>query len=164
MIVTPPLDEWQIREVLETVYDPEIPVLSVVDMGIVRRWVWDGARLLVSITPTYSGCPAMRTIEEEIVAAFRNRGIDASVTKEISPAWTTDWLSPEARARLRDSGITPPAAAPRHTTTDPVPQTVACPYCDSTETEEVSAFGSTPCKALFRCRSCGSPFDHFKRL
>ncbi len=155
------IDQSQILDVLESVADPEIPVLSVVDMGIVRAVEWNGDELQVSITPTYSGCPAMSLIEGEIVKAFAAKGVTASVRRVISPAWTTESLSATGRRKLLESGIAPPAPVPPgvETRQTPIP---ACPYCGSPNTEIVSEFGSTACKSILRCRSCGSPFDYFK--
>lgn len=155
------LGTQRVWTILESVSDPEIPALSIVDMGIVRDVQWNGDGLLVSITPTYSGCPAMTMIEKEIVTAFRLVGVDATVRRVLSPAWTTEWLSEKGRRRLLASGIAPPAGSVEiHLPAT----TVVCPFCGSEETDVVSEFGSTACKALYRCRSCGSPFDYFKPL
>jgi ring-1,2-phenylacetyl-CoA epoxidase subunit PaaD len=157
--------EDRAREALRTVMDPGIPALSIVDLGILRDVAIDGDRVTVTITPTYSGCPAMKMIEDEISAALRTAGFTAvSIQTVLSPAWTTDWLTDEGKRKLRECAIAPPerliewpkrgAAAPR----------VACPRCGSFETEEKSFFGSTACKALYLCRSCGEPFDFLKPL
>jgi ring-1,2-phenylacetyl-CoA epoxidase subunit PaaD len=158
----------EIWRLLAEVPDPEIPVLSVVDLGIVRNVAYAGDTLHVMITPTYSGCPATRTIERDIARALAERGIgDAVLDVALAPAWTTDWLTPEAREKLRAYGIAPPeddGAATgaangilrfRETRT-------ACPRCGARDVTLVSAFGSTPCKALYRCNVCREPFDHFK--
>lgn len=151
--------------------DPEIPVISVVELGIVRDVAWEDDTLVVTVTPTYSGCPATALINEEITAALKRRGVDkVRMERRISPAWTTDWMAPEARERLRGFGIVPPvdgtassgelvtvigrAKAPA--------LELACPRCGSTHTERVSQFGSTPCKASWRCKDCLEPFDYFK--
>ncbi len=135
--------------VLEGVMDPEIPVVSVVDLGIVR----DVGEDRVTITPTYSGCPATdvihRTIREELDAAGYR---DVAIRTVLSPAWTTDWISERGKEALRRYGIAPPELA----------KAATCPQCGSTDTEEVSRFGSTPCKAQWRCKSCLEPFDRFK--
>lgn len=148
----------KIREWLEAVPDPEIPVVSVVDLGIVRDAAWHGDELEVTITPTYSGCPAIAVIAHDIEAALHAHGVArVKLTTRLSPPWTTDWLSPQGREKLHGFGIAPPelnAIAPR----------VHCPHCGSSQTECVSAFGSTPCKALYRCRACREPFDYFKPL
>jgi ring-1,2-phenylacetyl-CoA epoxidase subunit PaaD len=142
----------RVLALLADVPDPEIPALSVVDLGIVRE-VRDGTPLSVVITPTYSGCPATLAIEGSIRAALDAAGLsDTAIVTELSPPWTTDWISEEGREKLRAYGIAPPSAADRPT----------CSHCGSTDTEEISRFGSTPCKALHRCRSCAEPFDAFK--
>lgn len=158
------LDAKHIWVILESVSDPEIPALSVVDMGIVREAEWKGEVLQVSITPTYSGCPAMAMIEKEIVKAFRTEGVEASIQRVLSPAWTTEWLSEKGRQMLLESGIAPPAQISGSVEIELPGKAIACPFCGSEETEVISAFGSTACKSLHRCRSCGSPFDYFKPL
>ncbi len=153
------------RQVLESVADPEVPVLTVDDLGIIRdiRFADDGV-LEVVITPTYSGCPAMGVIEVNIRAALQSEGFDpVRVITVLSPAWTTDWLSAEGRRKLREYGIAPPAEA----SLDKKAlfgerQALVCPHCGSSETEMISQFGSTACKALFRCHACLEPFDYFK--
>jgi ring-1,2-phenylacetyl-CoA epoxidase subunit PaaD len=144
-------DLARIWSVLESVPDPEIPVLSVIDLGIVREVRSDR----VVLTPTYTGCPAALVIETMVRAALDKAGL-AHVTVEtvLSPPWTTDWISDEGRRKLREYGIAPP--------TRPGQSAVECPQCGSSDTEEISRFGSTPCKALWRCRACAEPFDHFK--
>jgi ring-1,2-phenylacetyl-CoA epoxidase subunit PaaD len=139
--------------VLMVVPDPEIPVVSVVDLGIVREV--DAATRRVVITPTYTGCPATQVIERDIRAALDAAGYrDWRIETALSPAWTTDWISAEGRRKLRAYGIAPP--------TPPGERRVECPQCGSVATEEISRFGSTPCKALWRCRDCAEPFDLFK--
>ncbi|AXA92641.1 1,2-phenylacetyl-CoA epoxidase subunit PaaD [Massilia sp. YMA4] len=161
---------------LADVPDPEIPVISVVDLGIVRDVNVDGAAVSVTITPTYSGCPAMQVIESAVRDALRDHGVpQVDVVTQLSPAWTTDWMSEQAKAKLKDYGIAPPAqqvidisglrggglaaAVSRRASVLP---TVACPHCGSTHTELTSQFGSTPCKALYKCLDCREPFDYFK--
>lgn len=144
----------EIWDWLDSVPDPEIPVISVVDLGIVRGVKWDGDTLEVAVTPTYSGCPATTVISLDIQTALQDRGIeDIRIRTQISPPWTTDWLSDKGRARLEDYGIAPPRAAggPGH-----------CPRCKSTDVTRISQFGSTPCKAQWRCTTCLEPFDYFK--
>lgn len=137
-----------IRAVLAGVMDPEIPVVSVLDLGIVRDVTDDK----VTVTPTYSGCPATHAIEQDIRAALDANGFrDVAIVTTLTPPWTTDWISDKGKAALAAYGIAPPADGP-----------VACPQCGSTDTQEVSRFGSTPCKAQWRCTSCGEPFDRFK--
>lgn len=139
---------------LDEVPDPEIPVISVVDLGIVRDVAWDGDTLEIAVTPTYSGCPATSVIAMDIETALRDRGLDQiRIRTQIAPPWTTDWLSDKGRARLEEYGIAPPrpAGGPER-----------CPRCHSTDLTRVSQFGSTPCKAHWRCNACLEPFDYFK--
>ena len=156
--------------VLESVPDPEIPVLSVVDLGIVRHVRWsetgDGRSILhVGVTPTYSGCPATEVIRHSIETALGQEGYtDAVVEDVLSPPWTSDWVTEAGKRKLLSFGIAPPQASvssPRHLFHTPI---VACPRCSSRATERVSEFGSTPCKAHYRCTSCLEPFDYFKCL
>jgi ring-1,2-phenylacetyl-CoA epoxidase subunit PaaD len=156
--------ERAVWRVLEGVLDPEIPVLSVVELGIVRyaHWVPDG-QLHVGLTPTYSGCPATDVIRRAVRDALDEAGYDGAVIEEVlSPPWTSDWLTESGRRKLESFGIAPPAhavASPRHLFRAPV---IRCPRCGSTNSERVSEFGSTPCKAHYRCVSCLEPFDYFK--
>jgi ring-1,2-phenylacetyl-CoA epoxidase subunit PaaD len=150
---------------LAEVPDPEVPALSVVDLGIVRglRELDDGT-LEVTLTPTYSGCPATEVIEAAVLAALAPLG-PARACTQLAPAWTTDWISDEGRRKLRDYGIAPPGA----TATDGaapirIVRRVPCPRCGSTHTERLSAFGATACKSLHRCLDCREPFEHFKPL
>ncbi len=139
---------------LDAVPDPEIPVISVVDLGIVRDLAWEGDTLIVTVTPTYSGCPATTIISLDIETALRAHGIEAlEIRRQLSPAWTTDWLSDKGRAKLEGYGIAPP---------QPAGGPERCPHCGSQDLERVSQFGSTPCKAHWRCRACLEPFDYFK--
>ena len=139
---------------LAEVPDPEIPVISLVDLGIIRGVQWQGDTLEITVTPTYSGCPATSVINFEIEAALRGHGIEnLSLKRQIAPPWTTDWLSEAGRAKLESYGIAPPQAAGG-------PQ--RCPHCQSTAVEKISQFGSTPCKAQWRCTDCLEPFDYFK--
>ena len=163
-LASPSLD--QVWAWLGEVPDPEIPAVSVVDLGIVRDVRWEGAALVVTVTPTYSGCPATGFISLAIENALRERGL-ASVRLErrISPPWTTDWISDAGRERLRAYGIAPPvgkAAGLERRLLARAPLVVACPRCGSTDTARISEFGSTPCKAQYRCRGCLEPFDYFK--
>ncbi len=153
-----------IREVLEAVRDPEIPILTIADLGILRDIYRRDDGIVVVITPTYSGCPAMQTIEDDIVAVLAGAGItDATVETRLAPAWTTDWLSAAGREKLLEVGIAPPAetSADKRRLTGSAPE-IACPQCGSSETEKISEFGSTACKALYRCTNCLEPFDYFK--
>ncbi|MGA2287586.1 1,2-phenylacetyl-CoA epoxidase subunit PaaD [Bradyrhizobium sp.] len=145
-----------------SVVDPEIPVLTIADLGVLREVTVKDGRVEVAITPTYSGCPAMNMIGVEIELALRRAGFpDAKVHTVLSPAWTTDWMSEDGRRKLREYGIAPPQAAGSRRALFGVQQ-VACPQCGSDNTEVLSEFGSTSCKALWRCRSCREPFDYFK--
>ena len=161
-----PVSADQVYAWLQEVPDPEIPVLSVVDLGVVRDVSWDGEACVVVITPTYSGCPAMREITQDIQQTLARHGIDeVRVETRLAPAWTTDWMSEKGREALKGYGIAAPAeraidisgisrraAAPA----------IACPRCGSRDTRMVSNFGSTSCKALYRCVACREPFDYFK--
>ena len=145
----------QVWQVLRSVMDPEIPVLSVVDLGVVRYVRTDGAGLCVRITPTYSGCPATEVIQRSIREALAREDLeDVTVETVLSPPWTSEWLSEEGRRKLEAFGIAAPSA---HSAAN-----VACPRCGSHEVQRVSEFGSTPCKAHYRCRECLEPFDVFK--
>ena len=161
-----------IRHWLSHVPDPEIPVISLTDLGIIRDVAWQGDTLVVTVTPTYSGCPATTVINLDIEAALRAKGIvNLRLERQLSPPWTTDWISAEGRAKLRAYGIAPPVDGTaadgriagriaRLAGTSNL--TIACPRCNSTATEKVSQFGSTPCKASYRCTDCLEPFDYFK--
>jgi ring-1,2-phenylacetyl-CoA epoxidase subunit PaaD len=145
-----------------SVTDPEIPVLTIDDLGVLREVKLIGDRVEVAITPTYSGCPAMTMIALEIELALRRAGFaDTHVRTVLSPAWTTDWMSEAGRRKLRDYGIAPPSASGTRRALFGAVQ-VACPQCGSDDTELLSEFGSTSCKALWRCKACREPFDHFK--
>jgi ring-1,2-phenylacetyl-CoA epoxidase subunit PaaD len=148
--------------VAASVVDPEIPVLTIADLGVLRDVAVDEGRVEVTITPTYSGCPAMNMITLEIELALEREGFrDSKVRTVLAPAWTTDWMSEEGRRKLREYGIAPPQAASSRRGLFGVAQ-VACPQCGSSDTEVLSEFGSTSCKALWRCKSCREPFDYFK--
>jgi ring-1,2-phenylacetyl-CoA epoxidase subunit PaaD len=150
------------RAAAASVTDPELPPLTIDDLGILRHVCIDNGTVEVSITPTYSGCPAMREITDAIATAVRDIGVEkVRVRLVLTPAWTTDWLTDSARARLLDLGIAPPE--PGHGTEALFARTnVTCPRCHSTNTERISAFGSTACKALHRCLNCCEPFEAFK--
>ncbi|MFT7134252.1 1,2-phenylacetyl-CoA epoxidase subunit PaaD [Sulfitobacter sp.] len=139
---------------LDTVPDPEIPVISLTDLGIIRDVQWQDDTLEVTVTPTYSGCPATTIINLDIETALRGHGIEKlALKRQLSPAWTSDWMTDSGRAKLEGYGIAPPqpAGGPQH-----------CPRCKSTHVEKISQFGSTPCKAQWRCTDCLEPFDYFK--
>jgi len=158
----------EVLDAVRGIPDPEIPAVSIEDLGILRDLTLDADTGVVEvvITPTYSGCPAMRAIEDAIARVCRAHGFRASVQTRLFPPWTTDWIGPDARERLRQYGIAPPGQAAQ---AGPVPialgrHTVACPRCGSERTTEVAHFGSTSCKALRRCDACREPFDEFKAL
>jgi ring-1,2-phenylacetyl-CoA epoxidase subunit PaaD len=165
--VAPELDAvWQL---LATIPDPEIPVISIVELGIVRAVTQVGSELVVTVTPTYSGCPATRIIATDIRRKLLDAGIAyCRIETRLAPAWTTDWMAPEARERLRLYGIAPPGDRGGARVIDlgglrrRSAAVVPCPRCGSSNTVELSHFGSTPCKAQFRCTECREPFDYFK--
>ena len=141
------------RKVAASVVDPEIPVLTIDDLGILRSVVVDEGRVIVTITPTYSGCPAMGQMEDDIVTAFERIGVEGvEVVTVHFPAWSTDWISQDGQRKLRQFGIAPAVS----------PQELTCPLCDASDPTMIARFGSTACKALMVCSSCGEPFDYFK--
>ncbi len=160
----------QLWQWLSQVADPEIPVISVVDLGIVRGWQWlDDERLEVMITPTYSGCPAMQAIADDIRSALTQHGLnEVTIATQLSPAWTTDWMSESGKQKLREFGIAPPAQQASEQVIDVSAMlnrdapAIDCPQCGSLHTRLISQFGSTACKALYRCTECLEPFDYFK--
>ncbi len=161
------LTEAEAWQVLRTVPDPEIPVISVCELGIVRAIRATDDALTVVVTPTYSGCPATEVIAASIRTALGEAGAaTVSVETQLSPAWTTDWIEADAAARLRAYGIVPPnrTAETAVQTIRLVPRAIACPRCDSRKTTRLAAFGSTACKALWRCEDCMEPFEEFKPL
>lgn len=157
----------EVFEILDGVKDPEVPALSVVELGIVRDASLENDTLVVTVTPTYSGCPAMREIEADIRDALARHGLGPiEIRTTYTPAWTTDWIGPEARAKLEAYGIAPPSAA---ASDELIPlrragASLRCPFCKSKDTEQRSAFGSTACKAIWYCRSCRQPFEEFKAI
>jgi ring-1,2-phenylacetyl-CoA epoxidase subunit PaaD len=165
-MVSVPQDTAELRQrawdAAAGVVDPELPVLTIADLGVLRDVAVTAAGVEVTITPTYSGCPAMNMIGVEIELALERAGFrNPKIRTVLSPAWTTDWMSEDGRRKLRDYGIAPPqAAASRRALFGE--QQLACPQCGSDDTELLSEFGSTSCKALWRCKSCREPFDHFK--
>ena len=139
--------------ILKTIPDPEIPAISIVDLGIIRDVQCDDDMFNITITPTYIGCPAMSFIKEEIIYNMESQGvINYQIKTSLAPPWTTDWMSEGVKAKLKDAGIAPPS------------KNVICPQCDSLEVEVISNFGSTACKALYKCLSCAEPFHHFKQF
>ncbi len=155
MVTTSAIDLDRAREVVSRVVDPEIPVLTVADLGILRDVTAEEGKVVCTITPTYSGCPAMRQIEADITGALRAAGFEQAEVRTIyRPAWTTDWISEEGRNKLSGFGIAPPDHE----------EDVLCPRCSADRPRLVARFGSTACKALMVCSSCGEPFDWFKQL
>lgn len=154
-----------IWELLENVSDPEVPVLTIVDLGVVRKVELTNDQVEVTITPTYSGCPAMQVIEEDIITELKNSGLEkVKVYTVLSPAWTTDWLSENGKRKLKEYGIAPPQDEVDKSVLFSDPLVVPCPKCDSKNTKMVSQFGSTACKAHYQCLECKEPFDYFKCL
>jgi ring-1,2-phenylacetyl-CoA epoxidase subunit PaaD len=156
------------RDIAGSVADPELPMLTIADLGILRDVSVDGRRAVVTITPTYSGCPAMGAIRADLVRRLAGAGYeDVDVRTVLHPAWTTDWITADGRRKLAEHGIAPPGRAPRHpvplTLTRRAPQ-VCCPRCGSPDTVETSSFGATACKALRRCNECAEPFEQVKAL
>ena len=167
-ILTRPSDT-EIWDWLGKVPDPEIPVISLVDLGIIRGFDWVEDILKVTLTPTYSGCPATGVISMDVETALLKRGIEkVEIKSKLSPAWTTDWISDDGRKKLLDYGIVPPvggtSCAGSLAMAGAQNIEIECPRCQSKETERVSQFGSTPCKASYRCKSCLEPFDYFKSI
>lgn len=158
--------EEQIWEFLKEVTDPEIPVLNIIEMGIARSVAYEGDKVIVKITPTYSGCPAMNAIEKMVRDKLIEQGIqNFDVQLDYSEAWTTDWMTEEAKAKLKDFGIAPPektVANEDFLKTLSSTKVVPCPFCDSFDTHLESEFGSTACKSQYFCDSCHQPFEHFK--
>ncbi|PZU43175.1 MAG: phenylacetate-CoA oxygenase subunit PaaJ [Arsenicicoccus sp.] len=164
----------QVEREMRSVPDPEIPVITIDDLGVLRdveaAEVGGRPGLRVTITPTYSGCPAMHAMADAVAATGRAHGIPVEVVTRLSPAWTTEWMSEEGRTKLRRFGIAPPTGERAHAARPgPVPvglqlRVVTCPQCGSNDTEEVARFGSTACKALRRCLACREPFDEFKTI
>ena len=157
----------ELRDIAGSVCDPELPPLTIDDLGILRSLERDGETVVVTLTPTYSGCPAVEYIEDKVRVELETAGCgQVEIVRSFSPAWTTDWISDDGRRKMIEAGIAPPG----HTGDVSVslgrrtPVTVPCPRCGSADTELVSAFGSTACKALYRCRGCAEPFDHFKAI
>ena len=160
----PPARAAEVRAIVAAVPDPEVPVLTIDDLGILRDVsVDDSGSVEVTITPTYSGCPAMEAITADVTRALANHGLhDVTVRLVLAPAWTTDWMSDAGKAKLLEYGIAPPQ--PRTDGTVLLALTLRCPQCGSPDTRELSRFGSTACKALWVCNTCREPFDHFKAI
>lgn len=151
------------RAVAAAVVDPEVPVLTIEDLGVLRAVAVDDGRVTVVITPTYSGCPAVDTIRDDLVLALTSAGFDdVDVRLTLSPAWTTDWMSEDGKRKLAEYGIAPPTGRAAMSGPIRLQLSVRCPRCGSLDTRELARFGSTSCKALYECRACLEPFDHFK--
>jgi ring-1,2-phenylacetyl-CoA epoxidase subunit PaaD len=165
MVVTEQHIDPKLFPILERVSDPEIPVLSIMEMGVVRSALMEGDVVKVQITPTYSGCPAMDVIGDDIKKALSDEGYTSEIELILSPAWTTDWITPKGRKSLEDYGIATPldAEADKSVLLDGK-RLVKCTNCQSTNTRLISQFGSTACKAQFQCDDCQEPFDYFKCL
>ena len=155
----------EVYQILKEVFDPEIPVLTLVDLGVIRDVILSDEVCHVKISPTYSGCPAMKVMEEDIIEKLNEKGI-ANVTVELvlSPAWTTDWITEEGKEKLRAYGIAPPEDEVDKSILFAKPTVVPCPKCGSTHTKMISQFGSTACKAHYQCQDCLEPYDYFKCL
>lgn len=167
MVTRAALSRDDVLRILGEVKDPEVPVVSVVELGIVREVAVDGDRVTITVTPTYSGCPAMREIEDDMRAALDSHGIsDVAIETVYTPAWTTDWIGADAREKLRAFGIAPPGRAEPGGLIALVRRraSAACPYCGSRNTALRSEFGSTACKAIHYCNACEQPFDEFKAI
>lgn len=161
MVVTS-VSREQIFAWLGEIADPEIPVLSIIDLGIVRDVIVDD-KVTVVLVPTYSGCPATEVIEQNVVDALEKYGVDAvAIERALSPAWTTDWISEEGRKKLKEYGIAPPGYGASKRELLFGSRRIPCPRCDSANTSVVSEFGSTACKAAYKCNDCLEPFEYFK--
>ena len=159
------VSEKDIWNYLEEVTDPEVPVLTIVDLGVVRSVSFTNNEIIITITPTYSGCPAMKVIEEDIISSLKSKGIsNVKIELTLAPAWTTDWLTEAGRNKLREYGIAPPENEVDKSVLFSEPTIVPCPLCKSRNTKMVSQFGSTACKAHYQCNECLEPFDYFKCL
>ena len=152
----------QVLEWLSKVPDPEVPALSIIDLGIVRDVVVNG-EVVVALTPTYTGCPATEVIEQSVIDALHEQGVkDVVIDRVLSPPWTTDWISDEGREKLREYGIAPPEPGASKRAMLQGDRAIACPRCSSVDTSLVSEFGSTACKASYKCTACLEPFEYFK--
>lgn len=156
------------RKIASTVVDPEMPMLTLVDLGVLRDVDETGGHVSVTITPTYSGCPAMATMRDDLVHALSDAGyLDVEVTISLSPAWSSDWITESGRRKLRDHGLSAPGPAPAGPvalTLTPIRRRIDCPRCESTDVRLTSEFGPTACKALYQCNDCVEPFEHVKEI
>ncbi|CAN5543134.1 phenylacetate-CoA oxygenase subunit PaaJ [soil metagenome] len=169
MVAHAPPSRDEVLAILDTVMDPEVPVLSVRELGIVRDVVIDSlGAVTVTVTPTYSGCPAIQVIEDDITLALKSAGVaDVTIRTTYAPAWTSDWIPESARAKLKAYGIAPPSRSESGgglVQLMRARRSAPCPYCDSHQTEIRSEFGSTACKSVNWCRACGQPFEEFKAI
>jgi ring-1,2-phenylacetyl-CoA epoxidase subunit PaaD len=155
--------EEEIWDLLEQISDPEIPVLTIIDLGVVRTIEFENKKAIITITPTYSGCPAMQVIEDDIKALLKPI-IEVEIKYTLSPAWSTDWISESGRIKLKEYGIAPPEHEIDKSVLFAEPTKVTCPRCNTKNTRMVSQFGSTACKAQYQCNECQEPFDYFKCL
>ena len=163
MTVTRKFTEAEILDFLREIPDPEIPVISIVELGVIRKITLTNDSAEITITPTYSGCPAMKQMEEDVKKKLTDKGIEkVEIITVYNPAWTTDWLSEEAKLKLQNYGIAPPEGSTDKLLLTHTPKLVTCPRCKSKSTELVSQFGSTACKALYKCKNCLEVFDYFK--
>jgi ring-1,2-phenylacetyl-CoA epoxidase subunit PaaD len=157
------------REIAESVPDPELPMLTLADLGILRDVSADGDRVIVSLTPTYSGCPALAEMRRDLSRRLAAAGLDAEVRTVLRPAWSSDWITASGRRKLSAAGIAPPLPAPPRggpvpLNLTPVRRDVACPLCGATGAEQTAAFSATACKALYRCADCCEPFEYVKEI
>lgn len=171
MVTTRPDARPDARAVAATVTDPELPMLTLADLGVLREVSVRDGRVVVAITPTYTGCPALDTMRDDLDHALRAAGYpEVEIRTVLAPAWSSDWISADGRRKLAEAGIAPPGAAPRRPagpiplTLGPTARRVPCPRCGSPDTEEVSRFSATACRALRRCRACAEPFEHLKEI
>ncbi|WP_328869508.1 phenylacetate-CoA oxygenase subunit PaaJ [Streptomyces sp. NBC_00287] len=168
-MVTLQLDARHARHIAEQVPDPELPMLTLADLGVLREvTLTEDGTVVAELTPTYSGCPAMAEMRADVAARLRDAGYArVQIRTVLNPPWTSDWITPEGRRKLAEHGIAPPGAAPRGPvplTLAPTRRTVHCPRCGSADTEETSRFAATSCKALWRCRACREPFEYVKEI
>jgi ring-1,2-phenylacetyl-CoA epoxidase subunit PaaD len=157
------------REIAESVPDPELPMLTLADLGILREVSADGERVIVSLTPTYSGCPALAEMRGDLAGRLAAAGLHAEVRMVLSPAWSSDWITAAGRRKLAAAGIAPPGPAPRRggpvpLALTPVRREVACPRCGAPGAQQTAAFSATACRALYRCVACGEPFEYVKEI
>jgi len=164
MVVNRNLDLDTARTIALSVADPELPFLTLGDLGIVREVRIDDQAVVAKLTPTYIGCPAVSVIEQDVLKALTQAGFKARVIRVDYPAWTTDWITQSGRQKLKENGISPPESKKNKSNNITLfaERSVICPRCDSSKTKKLSEFGSTPCKAQYRCEHCLEPFDHFK--